>query len=151
MPENSKSAFTLIETLCVLSILCLLLILLSFFPYQKIKDSYQIKVFTDQLKSQLYYAQDRAIIRQAPVQVVFSKTGTIFFWQIDSREMISQLRAPSNLSILSSFSFYYLKDGRINDFETVFFLDDDGNYFELIFQLGSGQFDFRKQTRDQSH
>ncbi|MCR8969334.1 competence type IV pilus minor pilin ComGD [Facklamia sp. 7083-14-GEN3] len=151
MKAKNQSAFTLIEALCVLSVFSILMIFLTSLPYQQLKANYQTKVFKDQLKSQLYLAQDKAIIDQDPVQVVFSKRGIIYFWQIESRKNFSQLIIPKHLKLLNSFSFYYLSSGRINDFETVYFENSEGNNFELVFQLGSGQFVFKEQKGKQSY
>ncbi|MGF3227086.1 competence type IV pilus minor pilin ComGD [Facklamia sp. P12932] len=145
MKSKNQSAFTLIEALCVLSIFSILMILLIALPYQQLKADYQTKVFKDQLKSQLHLAQDKAIIDQDPVQIVFSKRGVVYFWQVESRKNFSQLKLPKHLNLLSSFSFYYLSSGRINDFETVYFENAEGDNFELVFQLGSGQFVFKEQ------
>lgn len=140
-----QAGFSLIEALCVLAITSLIICCLAYLPIQKLGQSYLEKSFKDQLASQLYQAQDKAIIDQAAVLVQFVKQGPVRFKQTKTRQVFAQVWPPQGWTLNSSASFYYLPDGRINQFQTINFQKTDGQLVSLVFQLGSGQFVFKEQ------
>ncbi|WP_197115589.1 competence type IV pilus minor pilin ComGD [Facklamia lactis] len=143
MVRKQQQAFTLIELLIVLTIISFIMIIATYLPPNHLAESYELKTFQDQLKSQLYQAQDRSIIYQEPIYVQFQLGQPIKFVSARSNKIYRSLAPPKNWEVTNNFSFYYYPNGRTQAFKTIIFTHVSGQQMLLVFQLGSGQFEFK--------
>lgn len=138
-----KKAFTLFEMLIVLTILSIILLALQVVPPQRLALSYQMKIFKDQLKTQIYLTQECSMLHQTPYYVRFMPGSTIYIVNGHTGQIDDQVECPEDWSIINQVTFTYLPSGRTDHFETVYFHHRDGDEMALVFQLGSGQFVFK--------
>lgn len=133
----------MIEMLMVLTIFSIMILTTQVAPLKTLSNSYQLKVFKDQLKTHIYLAQEHSILYQDPYYVKFIPGTTIYFIQGQSGQIVDQIECPQGWSIINYTTFTYLPSGRTDHFRTVYFRNIDGQEIALAFQLGSGQFVFK--------
>lgn len=99
--------------------------------------------FQNQLKSELHLAQERAILEQTSMFVIFKAGQAVEFRQREQEESYDYLSPPEGWQVQTNLTFYYTSSGRTNSFQTIVFLNESGRESHLTFQLGSGQFVFK--------
>ncbi|EPH11622.1 N-terminal cleavage protein [Facklamia sp. HMSC062C11] len=140
---NKSNAFTLIEMLITLMVVSLLFILSSRLFNQQLISRYHSKSFKDQIKNQLHLAQEQAVIEKKPIFVNFQVGGPVSFYYYNNHQIIHQINLPDHLDLLTPYQFYFLDNGHVSGFKSITFQDQSGENFYLVFQLGSGQFEFQ--------
>lgn len=133
----NNQGFTLVEVLLnllVVSFLCLLLVRL---PVQEFQNDLESRLFFERLEAQLNLTQQEAIVHRR-AQKVFFDAG---HQEVKLAHQV--LPFPLGWSIKQNFIFYYLANGRINQFKTVSFFHTDGRIVRVVFQLGSGKFEIQ--------
>ncbi|UUX34229.1 competence type IV pilus minor pilin ComGD [Fundicoccus culcitae] len=140
-----KKAFTLIETLLVLTLISFMLILLAWFPNNHLMESIENRIFFDQLVQHLNDAQTQAITRNQTIRVSFNQTHQVLIIEsLESTVLLTYLYLPDNWQIRTTYTFFYLANGRTNRFDTLTFYHTSQNIsISLVFQLGSGRFELR--------
>lgn len=141
--NRQQQAFTLIELLIVFTISSFIMIVATYLPPIHLAESYELKIFQDHLTAQLYQAQDRAIIYQEPIYVQFQLGQPIQFISARSNIVYQSILPPKDWQVTNNFSFYYYPNGRTQAFKTIIFTHISGQQMLLVFQLGSGQFEFK--------
>ncbi len=131
------------EALLVLMVTALMISLFSYLPTQRISQSIELKQFQDYLTSQLYSAQEKALIEQGQISVIFTPFKPIQFYNHQSSRVYLTINPPADWQVLTQHNFYYNSWGRVNNFKTVMFQDQAGSRIQLVFQLGSGRFEFK--------
>lgn len=137
---NNKG-FTLVESLLVLCLLGIVLSIVWITPSAQLQTSLEERIFFDQLKSELYYAQQYAVLHNEATSVYFdAEQATV---QVETHE-VRYIDLPSDWAIQRTFSFRYLPNGHVNYFRTVAFEHTPtGRQRKMVMQLGSGQFEIR--------
>lgn len=135
---NQRKGFTLLESLFALVIIAFIWVLMVRIPYARWQDSVESRMFFDQLEAQLNLTQQDAI--------TYRQTQTIRF---DARQQSIRfpnkiLTLPQNWNLSSNYSFYYLPNGRVDQFRTVTIHHSSGKRMAIVFQLGSGKFEFKE-------
>ncbi len=138
---NSKG-FTLIETLIVFSVFCLL----SFASVLLIgpsKDNLTREMFLSQLQSDLLFAQQYAISHQEKVNVVFTGTNNSYYIRTDPfNPKLLERQYADDIQIREDtmgLRFNYMVDGNINKFGS-WHLQVGDEFYRLTFQIGKGRF-----------
>lgn len=126
----------MIESILVLVLVGIALTLLTFrspYDFSPIEE----RIFFDQLRSELNYAQEVAILQQEPVLVQFTAEG-------DVRLGYRQLALPEDWAVQTPFSFEYLPNGHVSYFKTIV-LEHVPSQHErhIVMQLGSGKFEIK--------
>lgn len=131
-----KRGFSLIESILVL---LLIGIMLSLFLFKAPHDFSPIeeRIFFDQLRSELNYAQERAVLQQEAVLVRFEASGSVSFGQ-------RRLLLPDGWQVQTPFVFEYLPNGHVSYFRTIV-LEHIPSQHErrIVMQLGSGKFEIK--------
>lgn len=129
--------FTLLESLFALIILAFVLMLIIQIPYSRWQAEIESRIFFDQLTLQLNLSQQKAI--------TFGKTQFIrFSAQSQTVNFTDEILVlPSDWHLSNTFNFYYLPNGRVEQFQTVYFHHQSGKSVAIVFQLGSGKFEIK--------
>lgn len=130
----NNRAFTLVEMLINLMITSLMLWMVIQLPTEKLRLSIENRLFIDQLTAQLNYTQQKALLHHQAYAVTFDQGAQAV--RFDDR----MLNLPKNLSFPQTYKFYYLSNGRVNQFKTFTLFNKQGSNINIIFQLGSGKF-----------
>ena len=96
------------------------------------------RIFFEQLKNEMNYAQEVAILQNMIVEVQFKESGNgiVFGNRI--------LEVPHNWRVGTDFTFRYLPNGRVNGFKAIYFEQTEtGQQRQLVMQLGSGKFEIK--------
>ena len=140
MTLNSKG-FTLIETLIVFSVFCLMSSA-SFLLVGPAREVLAKQMFFSQLQSDLLFAQQYALSRQEHVNVIFAAEMNAYFIRTrSSRSMLIERRYSDDIGISEGsmkLSFEYGADGNINKFGSLF-VRAAGERYKLTFHIGRGR------------
>lgn len=131
------SGFTLIESMMGLLFMGLVLLMYVNIPMRSWQSQVEGRLFFDRLSQSLEFQQELAITRGQSQHVIFdAQRGAIIFPD-------QSLLLPEPWYFARSFSFTYLANGRVTNFSTVTFRQAQGPSIRLVFQLGSGKFEFQ--------
>lgn len=141
---SRKNGFTLIEALITLTVLSFCMLVLTMRPSQQITQQIESKIFFDLLATELNLAQENSIIHQTNVSVRFvALSSQIMFHFMGQSSPYTSLDIPSHWQLKTNFLLTYQPDGRISNFTTVYFVQEDGQSVALVFQLGSGKYEIQ--------
>lgn len=139
-----KNGFTLIEALITLTVLSFCMLVLTIRPSQQITQQIESRIFFDLLANELNLAQENSIIHQKNVSVRFvALSSHIMFHFMGQTSPYTTLEIPSHWQLKTNFLLTYQSDGRISNFITVYFMQEDGRTVALVFQLGSGKYEIQ--------
>lgn len=134
---SNRQAFTLFEALLGLFIFGMILLMTLRLPVTGWQDQIRSRLFFDQLAQSLEGHQQVAINKRESQPVLFdAQRGLVAFPEED-------LWLPTDWHLGASFIFTYLPNGRVTNFRTVTFFHEQGMVIKLVFQLGSGKFEFQ--------
>lgn len=139
-----QRAFTLLEALLVLTITALIISLFTYLPSKNFSQLSELNQFRRYLTSQLYLAQEKALIEQGQISVRIRPYEAIQFFNNQTGSTYLYLNPPADWDVISHHTFHYNSLGRVNNFKTVVFQHQTGKNFSLVFQLGSGRFEFQE-------
>lgn len=136
--STNRAGFTLIETLLVLVLVGIALWMVTIRPMSSFQAPLEERIFFEQLKNEMNYAQEVAILQNMIVEVQFKESGNgiVFGNRI--------LEVPHNWRVGTDFTFRYLPNGRVNGFKAIYFEQTEtGQQRQLVMQLGSGKFEIK--------
>lgn len=131
-----KHGFSLIESVIVLLLVGVALSVIAFRPTTDFSPLEE-RIFFDQLRSELHYAQEVAILQQVPVRVEFDESGEVRFGN-------RQLDLPTDWQVQTPFAFDYLPNGHVSYFRTIVLEHVPTQHIRrIVMQIGSGQFEIK--------
>jgi competence protein ComGD len=142
---NNNNGFTLIEMMIVLCILTAVTSIV-FVSYQSLHERQQTERFFEQLKKDLYFAQQTAMIENTGIQVLFDQKNDNYK-VTKSTIPILERSYDSDILIESGslgLKVVYLSSGNISEPGTIN-IKTGGDTYDLVFQLGRGRFHIEKQ------
>lgn len=142
----NKLAFTLLETLIVLSMISLMLIFTSFRPSGHLTEEIESRLFFEEVLSRLKLSQQQAIVQNKNISINFSVGTQSFFIQDRTvGQLIYTSELPDHIILTRGNQFLYYPQGRVSNFNTVVFQNTrTGRLISLVFQLGNGQFELQQ-------
>lgn len=136
--EVNEKGFTLAETLLVLGVISIILLIVSKSIFS-VSDTMLTKQFIEQLKTDLSYAQSRALSTGEVVWITFDVREDTYY--INSSNFFLERKLP----IYATFTFsnfnnlWFNKLGNTSQSGTITFQIFDENY-KLVILLGMGRF-----------
>ena len=140
--EKNEEGFTLIEVLIVLGCLTLMLTVLNTIT-GKMFETYEQKMFLNQLQKDIYYAQTYAIENTKFVTLRFMTTQNEYTaYTYSNPHIITPQKAESiKFRPIDNVLVTYIPSGNIKGASTIYFTDRNGKkIYKLVFQLGRGRF-----------
>jgi len=141
--SEGEKGFTLIELLVVLGSLSMLLILANTVSANAM-DIYERKVYIEQLKKDIYYAQTYAIEKQTRVNLKINTAKNEY--NVSSFTSGSILKSGIEVHSIKfkpvgNITITFNTNGNILSPTTIYFADQNNNLiYKLVFQLGRGRF-----------
>lgn len=143
--KRGCEGFTVFEMLVVLFIVGFMMSIVSLLPTAHVQSGVEERIFFEQLRNEMNYAQEVALIENVAVNVAFVQSHNEVRLT-DSRGDIVQrmLSLPSDWRLRTNFDFSYLPNGHITYFKTIEFEHEPtGSIRKIVMQLGSGKFDIK--------
>ncbi|PLS15256.1 competence protein ComG [Bacillus sp. M6-12] len=142
---KGQKGFTLSEILIVLSIF-IMLFTLSSSLYPHFIREYRLKLFLNQLSTDLLYAHQYAISHQVHVSVIIDKNTRRYLVQSYLDGTLLQRDIPKGINIKRGtldFIVYFTSTGSVSQSGTWIIYDERSTY-NMILNFGQGRFRFEK-------
>ncbi len=138
----NRGGYTLVESLLVLAILSLLLIL---WPRsdQSVANQIEERLFFSTLSSSIQYCQQLALTSQYQTKVRFDAQEQQILFYLYGNYCYEILTLPEDLFLLNQLQIQFNQYGHVSYFGTVRFQNNQNQRYNLVFQLGNGQFEIR--------
>ena len=140
--NETEAGFTLIEVLIVLSCVALMLTVLNTIT-GKVFETYEQKVFLNQLQKDIYYVQTYAFENDKFVTLWFMTSKNEYAaYTFSDQDIINPQKAESiKFRAVDNVLVTYIPTGNIKGATTIYFTDKNGKkIYKLVFQLGRGRF-----------
>jgi competence protein ComGD len=141
--KQNEKGFTLVEMLVVLSI-TMILLLFPFMQIRKIEDEQKLKLFLQQFQSDLFLAQQNAIINQETTHVYINNGRYELRALLTSPSFIIRQYDPKiRFTFLTMYTIDFGIDGNITKSGKIEVEYKNIRYF-ITFHLGIGRFSYEK-------
>lgn len=140
--ERNEDGFTLVEVLMVLGCLTLMLTVVSTITF-KMFETYEQKVFLNQLQKDIYYAQAYAFENKTYVTLRFATEQNEYSAYTYTNHKILSIQKAESIKFkkVGNVTVTYTSSGNIEGPTTINLTDKNGKtIYKLVFQLGRGRF-----------
>ncbi len=143
--KHCQQGFTFIETCIVFSIF-LLIVTITPLYYSKLVKHFETEHFLQQLKSDLYFAQLYSLTKEREVYARFYPDVEKYFFRDPLVGYIVERKYPDYVEFLYDgiFEFKFNISGSTYPSGSLY-LKIHGQKYRIIFHLGRGRFEVRKQ------